>query len=41
LDVEGAVDDFMRGIKSHLHFAGIGINDEGLMLGERGWSEQN
>ena len=31
--------NFVGCIERHLDLAGIGIDDEGLMLGERGWSE--
>jgi hypothetical protein len=39
LHVKGSVDDLVGCIERHLDFAGIGIDDEGLMLGERGWSK--
>jgi hypothetical protein len=39
LDVKGAVDELVGCFERHVHPTGIGIYDEGLMLGERGWSE--
>jgi hypothetical protein len=39
LDVKGAVDELVGRIERYLDLAGIGIDDEGLMLGECGWSE--
>jgi hypothetical protein len=40
LDVEGAGDELVGRIERYLDLAGIGIDDEGLMLGERGWGER-
>ena len=37
--MKGAVDDLVGCFERHLDLAGIGIDDEGLMLGERGRSE--
>jgi hypothetical protein len=37
--VERAVDDLVGRVELHLDLAGIGVDGEGLMLGECGWSE--
>ena len=37
--MKDAVDDFVGGIERYLDLAGVGIDGEGLMLGEGGWSE--
>ena len=37
--MKGAVDEFMGRFESYLDLTGVGIGDEGLMLGECGWSE--
>jgi hypothetical protein len=34
LDVKGSVDELVGRLERYLDFAGIGIDDEGLMLGE-------
>ena len=39
LDVKRAVDDLVGRVERHLDLAGIGVDGEGLMLGECGWSE--
>src|ERR1035438_5853163 len=39
LDVKGAVDDLVGRFERYLDLTCIGIDDEGLMLGERGSSE--
>jgi hypothetical protein len=39
LYVERAVDDLVGSVELHLDVAGIGVDGEGLMLGECGWSE--
>jgi hypothetical protein len=39
LDVKGAVDELVGCFERYLDLAGIGIDDEGLMLGKCGWSE--
>ena len=39
LHVERAVDDLVGRVELHLDVAGIGVDGEGLMLAECGWSE--
>jgi hypothetical protein len=39
--VEDAVDDLVGRVEFHLDLAGIGVDSEGLMLGECGWSEDD
>jgi hypothetical protein len=39
LDVKGAVDKIGVRLERHFDLAGIGSDDEGLMLAECGWSE--
>jgi hypothetical protein len=39
LKVKRAVDHLVGRVERHLDLAGIGVNGEGLMLGESGWSE--
>jgi hypothetical protein len=39
LNVKRAVDHLVGRLQRYLDLAGIGIDDEGLMLGERGWSK--
>src|SRR5580704_15173941 len=41
LYVERAVDDFVGRVELHLDLASIGVDSEGLMLGEYGWSEDD
>jgi hypothetical protein len=39
LNVKRAVDNLVRRVERHPDLAGIGVDSEGLMLGECGWSE--
>jgi hypothetical protein len=39
LNVKGAVDNLVGRVERHLDLAGIGVDGEGLMLGECGWTE--
>ena len=39
LNMKRAVDDLVGRVQLHLDLAGIGIDGEGLMLGECGWRE--
>jgi hypothetical protein len=37
--MEGSVDNLMGRVELHLDLAGLGVDDEGLMLGECGRSD--
>ena len=39
LNKKRAVDDFVCRVERHLDFVGTGVDGEGLMLSESGWSE--
>lgn len=41
LHMEGSVDNLMGRVELHLDLAGIGVDDEGLMLGECGRSDDD
>jgi hypothetical protein len=41
LHMEGSVDNLMGRVELHLDLAGIGDDDEGLMLGECGRSDDD
>jgi hypothetical protein len=40
LDVKGAIDELVSRFERDLDHAGLGIHNEGLMLGECGWGER-